>query len=397
MSSELQSIIDGLAARLNVATSLTDSQFNSIVFGPHEDADIDQIRRQALLNRHTSPAVRAWFESFGASSAAGPVRIPADRKMRAKSRIIIPARSGTITYGFLCLLDDDYQISEKELALVSEAMPEVTRLLIKQHRDRQRGADQLHRLLSNERAEQEEAVAELRDSGGISRNTAIVLRYSPPLDEVGVERKVDEQLRHAAGRSPGSVLRFVEPSQTVLLIKSVSGVDSVALAHDLVRHCGHLVDPSGYIVAGIGDEHPDFSLAVKSWEQAKLAVRAAISLPTRCGPVAEWSKLGAIRTLLSLTTERLAESIDPRFAGLLAVGDPTLIPTLDVYFDCAGHAQTAASILRIHRGTLYYRLRKAQEESGFDLSKGSDVLALHLALKAHMLTAAPSGANPPSG
>jgi sugar diacid utilization regulator len=384
MRSELQSIIDGLASRLGVPTSLTDSHFNSIVFGPHEDDDIDQVRRQALLNRQTSPRVREWFESFGAAHASGPVRIPADAGMAAKSRVIIPARWGTITYGFLCLLDDRYQLHDEDLAVAEAAMPEVARLLLKQHRDRQRGADTLLTLLSPVQSERDEAAAELRMAKGNLSTRVAVLRFASAVDELTVERNIDEVLRRASSRSR-PVLRFVEGGRAVFLLMATSEEQSHSLMNELAEQCAGLSDQKCRVVAGIGDENEDFNGAIASLEQAELAARAAGSLGTKALQVVEWSKLGALRILVSAPPGRLAAALDPRFTALLASRDSSLIPTLEVYLDNAGHVQQTADALGIHRGTLYYRLRKAQEESGFDLANGLDVLSVHLAIKSSAL------------
>ena len=386
MRSELQNIVDGLATRLGVPTSLTDSQFNSIVFGPHEDADIDQIRRQALLNRQTSPQVREWFESFGSAAATGPLRIPADPKMSAKSRVIIPARWGTITYGFLCLLDDAHKLEPEDLAIAEAAMPEVARLLLKQHRDRQRGAETLYTLLSPVPGERDEAAAELRMARGALASRVAVMRYTTEVDELTLERSIDEVLRRAAARNRNrSVLRHVESERAVFLMMSATQAQAHSLVLDLAGHCAELMPENCRIAAGISDEYLDFADTAAFLEQAELAARAAVGLCQEKTYVAEWSQLGAQRVLVSIPQRRIADAVDPRFSALVDSTDSTLISTLEVYLDSASHVQRTSETLGIHRGTLYYRLRKAQDISGFDLANGLDVLSLHLAIKATAL------------
>ena len=384
MRSELQNIVDGLATRLGVPTSLTDSQFNSIVFGPHEDADIDPIRRRALLNRQTSPQVREWFESFGSAAATGPLRIPADPKMSAKSRVIIPARWGTITYGFLCLLDDAHKLATEDLAIAEAAMPEVARLLLKQHRDRQRGAETLYALLSPVSGERDEAAAELRMARGALASRVAVMRYSTEVDELTLERSIDEVLRRAAARNK-SVLRHIEAERAVFLMMSATQAQAHSLVLDLAGHCAELMPENCRIAAGISDEYLDFADTAAFLEQAELAARAAVGLCQEKIYVAEWSQLGAQRVLVSIPQRRMADAVDPRFSALVDSTDSTLISTLEVYLDSASHVQKTSETLGIHRGTLYYRLRKAQDISDFDLANGLDVLSLHLAIKATAL------------
>lgn len=389
MRSELQNIIDVLSGQVGAPISLTDPQFNSIVFGPHQDTEIDTIRRQALLNRQTSPPVRAWFESFGTTTATAPVRIPADPAMQAKSRLIVPIRGGTILYGYLCLLDDDHRVGDTEMALVNDALPEIARFLLRQHRDRERGAELLRSLLSSSTDERDEAAAAIGAAHVHPKNTIAVLRFPPDLDELVIEREIDDVLRRTTSPAQ-SVLRFVERGRAVFLIRSRTHLRAAHLARDLIEQCHHLRTAGDRVVAGIGDEHSDLTVSPKSWEHAELAARVAAA-DHHTDRVAEWSKLGAMRMLATLAPTRLRELVDPRFGALIEADDPALISTLETYLDAAANAQRTAQILNVHRGTLYYRLRKAQELSGFALTDGLDVLALHLAIKAHRLVCSESG------
>ena len=58
-----------------------------------------------------------------------------------------------------------------------------------------------------------------------------------------------------------------------------------------------------------------------------------------------------------------------------------LVGTLEVFLDLGCNARRTADALKLHRTTLYYRLRKIEEVLGIDLEDGSDRLALHLGLK----------------
>ena len=384
MRSELQNIIDVLSSKVGVATSLTDPQFNSIVFGPHHDTQIDVIRRQALLNRQTAPDVRAWFESFGTATATAPVRIPADPAMQAMSRLIVPVRGGTILYGYVCLLDDEYRLGDTEMAIVNDTPPEIARFLLRQHRDRQRGAELLYGLLSTSPSERDEAAAEIGSLSVYPKSAIVLLRFSPDTDELVIEREIDDILRRATSTAQ-SVMRFVEAGRAVFLVRSRTQPQAAALAHHVLEHCHHLNTPGHTVAAGVGDEYSDLTVSSVSWEHAELAARVAAAAHDTPDRVAEWSKLGAMRVLATVPPTRLRELIDPRFGPLTTAEDPTLIATLETYLDCAANAQRTAQALNVHRNTLYYRLRKAQEISGFDLADGEDVLALHLALKAHRL------------
>jgi hypothetical protein len=96
--------------------------------------------------------------------------------------------------------------------------------------------------------------------------------------------------------------------------------------------------------------------------------------PSPLLPVGHWAELGARR----LVTEPARP--DPVVVPLLA--DPVLVETTEVFLDAAGSASPAASALRIHRQTLYYRLSRIGAVTGLGLSDGEARLLLHASLRA---------------
>ena len=118
----------------------------------------------------------------------------------------------------------------------------------------------------------------------------------------------------------------------------------------------------------------------------------------QAGPVARWQDLGAYRTLAQLPTgAEAAASLDPRLATLLDQADGQVITTLETYLDLAGDAKASAERLSLHRGTLYYRLQKAERIAGVDLRNGCDRLALHLGFKlARLIGLYPKQAHEPA-
>jgi DNA-binding PucR family transcriptional regulator len=110
----------------------------------------------------------------------------------------------------------------------------------------------------------------------------------------------------------------------------------------------------------------------EQWQEACAAARVAAAVP-RFSPVAHWAELGAWRAITELSAP------DPAVVPLLA--DRVLTETAEVFLDCAGSASRAASALRIHRQTLYYRLTRIQALTGLDLGDGEHRLLLHAAVK----------------
>jgi DNA-binding PucR family transcriptional regulator len=95
--------------------------------------------------------------------------------------------------------------------------------------------------------------------------------------------------------------------------------------------------------------------------------------------------LGAYRALFAMPDPTDVEAIDPRVAALHRDGEVVLLDTVEVYLDGGASAARAAERLHIHRGTLYYRLRRFADLTGCDLEDGADRVLVHLALKAARL------------
>jgi len=66
---------------------------------------------------------------------------------------------------------------------------------------------------------------------------------------------------------------------------------------------------------------------------------------------------------------------------LIDSGDEALVRTLEAYLDHAGNVKATAAALSLHRGGLYYRLRRIEELAEVNLHDGEDRLLCHLALR----------------
>ena len=95
--------------------------------------------------------------------------------------------------------------------------------------------------------------------------------------------------------------------------------------------------------------------------------------------IATWDSLGVERVVTALPDAAL-EDLPEGLRRLLA-GDQALVRTLEAYLDHAGDVKRTAAALSLHRGGLYYRLRRIEEVAGVDLHDGEDRLLCHLALR----------------
>ena len=245
---------------------------------------------------------------------------------------------------------------------------------------------------------------------------AVVVRTAGPPAPLS-QSLLAESLRDVTrGRPAGTVIGLANPDHGVLVANDPGEAAGHELADAARASLLSRLEPNGTtasVVAGIGDPSA-LADARGSYRQAKQAARVAATIG-RAGPVARWHDLGVYRTLAQLSADaEAAASLDPRLITLLDQADGPVITTLETYLDLAGDAKASAERLSLHRGTLYYRLQKAERIAGVDLRSGSDRLALHLGFKlarligvypkhaheaatGHEATALAAGANYPNG
>ena len=94
---------------------------------------------------------------------------------------------------------------------------------------------------------------------------------------------------------------------------------------------------------------------------------------------ASWDALGVERVVTALPDAALDDL--PEGLRRLLAGDQALVRTLEAYLDHAGDVKRTAAALSLHRGGLYYRLRRIEEVAGVNLHDGEDRLLCHLALR----------------
>lgn len=393
MQPDLQQLVERLGERVGLPTQLTDSHLESLAFSPHT-GEIDWIRRETLLQRRTSREVRSYLETFGVGSKNVPFRIPPDPERGVMGRMVVPVRSHDLTYGYLWFLDDKQEMTEAQVLDAVEVATEVGQRLYRDQRVRQADRDLVRDLLADSLEVRRRAVDQVLNRNlfpARSWTAVAVLRH--PVDDAGPEVPVALDARLRSGRRgglPSSVLRYAEPGHTVLVIP-VAGAD----AHDATRAVAERArelylegraTTLRSVVVGVGDPQPDLSMVCESHRQAARAARVA-QLVAGTGPVAEWRRLGVFRTLTSIPADQLdTASLDPRVRAVLSAQDPSLVSTLESYLDGGCDVKRTCELLNVHRGTVYYRIRKAEALSGLDLSDGMDRLALHLGVKIARLT-----------
>ncbi len=368
---QLQELVDVVAAATAAPATLEDRDLNLVASSGHDDV-IDEVRQTSILRRRASTEVQQLFATFGIAQAEQPLHIPSDAAEGRLARWCVPVRWRRVTYGYLWLLDPDERVSADALRGLGDLVDQVAAAMALRARTSDRTSWAVGELLSDDAGGRARASEELRRDGLLPHDHLVVAALAPrdggpvgPLNSWLLPRSV---LSAPVGQRAALVLAAPNPRLT-------ADVAERAARSLLVQH------PRG-VVAGVSgpvavmDGHD-------GWCQADAALRAALSTdPGEQGSatVRTWADLGVLRLLAFGEAGTLASSVADDRARRLLDGDADLLRTARTYLDLAGSAQRTAAALAIHRQTLYSRLRRISDVSGYDLEDGRDRLSLHLAL-----------------
>ncbi len=393
MVSELQSIVDGLAGRLDAPTVLEDHEERMVVYSAHSQP-IDEVRRESILRRATRREVMSWFRDQGIVAATEPLRIPGQPDQGILGRLCVPVRYQGRLMGWLFLIDDSGRLTEADIATARQAAEHVALLLYEEELGARLTSGALAHLLSPAPELREAAASQIADQGLLPARAPIVAAVIQPVG-AGDRRPrecINEALRDAArgslpaaGAPAGGALRLGNADHGVVLVRAPSATDDstgVAAAGEVALALRHRLRkvPAARVIAAVGDPQAGLRDAHVSYRQARLAAKVAAVIPS-VGDVARWRELGVFRALAQLAPDAAESALDPRVAALFETGDQTLVRTLETYLDLGCDVKATAARLHLHRATLYYRLDKAERQFGVNLRDGNDRLAVHLGFK----------------
>ncbi|WDZ82847.1 PucR family transcriptional regulator [Micromonospora cathayae] len=403
MHTDLQRIVDTMAARVGRPALIEDRRQRVVVYSEHSGV-LDDVRRTSILRRHTTPEVVAWFRDAGIMDAREPMRTPACPELDLLPRVCVPIRHQDLLLGFVWFIDASGAMTDADIAAVTEAVPDLSLALYRENLlgelASQRETEAARTLLADAPEGRCAAVRSLLGDGlvaGDGEVTALVAQ------QVGTDgQPVDEPARIALEHTLVATRRWVGTREALHLVRHDHGVlllccgrgSARVSAEGVARHLGQTLRAASAglasvtrTVVGVGAPHPRLYDAAASYEEALRAARVAVRLPA-LGPVATWADLGIYRVLSGLDAQRPGVAgVHPGLARLMR--DETsrvLLETLETYLDLAGNAHATAHRLRLHRTTLYYRLQRVEQLAGTDLKDGNERLCLHLALKLGRLT-----------
>ncbi|HEX8488612.1 MAG TPA: helix-turn-helix domain-containing protein [Propionibacteriaceae bacterium] len=384
MRPELQDIVDEAARVLQADTTLEDKDFNLVAYGTQR-FDVDSVRRDSILQRRSSRAVRDWFEQFGISASSAPLRTPMEAELGFHARICCPARWRGVTYGYLWALDDHTPLDDPAVLRAAQLAEHAGAYLAQLSRQHTDDAFAVSDLISSDLDQARAAATRIGDRGLINPRSPVVAVVVGVMGSPDQEDPADTVLSPNLWSLPRAVLADRGPTTTTLLVplRQLSDDTAAREAAELsvqlyAEELGE--DAPERAVAGIGEARADLGELRASWVEARHAARVAAAVPS-VRPVARWADLGLYRLLTALPQVELARLVlDAPVRRLLDALDPELVQTVRVYLDHAGNVQETAAVLHIHRQTLYYRLSKAENITRLSLGNGHDRSRLHLGL-----------------
>lgn len=389
----LQQIVDSLAATLGRSVAIDDAGMRLKAVSRHF-GDEDPLRLRSLLRRDIPPENRRFVLAQGIAAWDGPGRVEASPGLGAAARVCVPIRLQGLLLGYLWLIDPDRQIQEPELASARAAADDAALVLYRERlleRDERSGEEHLLRqLLSRTNGSSAALLAALapdRLPSSPSHVAVLVIDAPAPDDHAA---HADALVRIAAADAVQSLplrstLHLVEDHRVVLLLCSANTWEASFLesvGRQVRMRIQGPLGPRRPITVGIGSDTASLDQAWKSFEQALDAVRAANVFP-HLGDVVAWNQLGGYALVARLASVGLTRDDAPAAVARLVEGDPSgrLLATVEVYLDEAANPQRTASILHIHRTTLHYRLRRAEEIAGISFDNGQDRFTMHIGIK----------------
>ena len=400
MPSALQQLVDGLGRRLRCATVIDDPNAQLQVYNS-QFGTVDESRRNRILSRAGDPDVAEYFSSFRNPWPTQPIRIPAKPEIGVESRVYMPIRHQGELLGHLWVFDQGGLVSEDDFDFVLAAAESAALVLNREQLlsdlERSRERELMRDLLSSDAPTRAQASEDLTGSDHFPFRSPVRAIVLQPLGGEGgeanqvVRREITLALETARNElTPGHILNLVRNDHGLILVSPLDpalrtrSIQDIAtdLQAALARALSVLPGAAWRVHAGIGEEQGALKDALVSYEQARHAVKVSSVAPS-FGPVTEWSRLGIYRMLSHFPLEQLAsEALHPAVIELVRSDEaPALLKTLETYLDSGCDAKATASQLFIHRGTLYYRLKRITEVTGAAMHSGEERLAIHLSLK----------------
>jgi len=371
----LQELVEECALRLGTSVVVQNSQHRIVAYAVGDPATVDDVRRLSILGRTAPAEIGSWLAAQNVYQAREPirVRVPEEGSPGYLGRLGVPLRVRDTLVGILWLIDETERIGQTELASVAGELAQSALWLYEEEMAQRLASESLAQLLSPDSDIRSAAALDLVERGHHHDEELIVV----------VQRREGVQDRtlggypawigpSGIGRMRSSALMLSDHNAFLIPLTSALGLSD--LLGRLQLQVGQEEKGAAF---GIGEPVMSLDQVERSYRQALRAMRCAERLPEFRG-VSSWSELGILRLLpLSAHGAGGVEVLDERISPLLEPRNSVLLETAVVYLDEGGDIKSTATRLQVHRGTLYYRLARVEELTGYKLSRGMDRLSLH--------------------
>jgi hypothetical protein len=400
---DLQEIVDDLEAEIRRPISVEDRRWRLLAHSAQPD-EADAVRRSSILTRETSPAVAGWLEGLGLQRARDLVDVPRNDDLGMTRRGCLPIRHGDVLLGFLWVIVGDLPLSDAERAGLVRGGEEVAANLWSRHRaadeKRRRTLEQLDALLAGSESAARELAATVRWPETGAYAVAVCAGDEAVAERLRRSRAAgdfvwsDERGRLAiVARDPAGLLpgRAAASGAAGLLpgrVAASGASGALAAANGFAA----ALAAAGATDGGVSAPFARLADAPAALRQAEIA---ALCAHVGFGPVAAYEQLGSWALIASLWTGA-GRPAPPASIVALAQhrrGDQ-LIEALEGLLEHGGDVAEAARGLSMHRATLYRRLKRVEEVTGFDLENGDDRLLAHLGLRLYRLNATTVASTP---
>ncbi|MBF9066456.1 PucR family transcriptional regulator [Streptacidiphilus fuscans] len=399
-SQALQSLVDDLAEELGRSVVLDDPLIRLICSSRHF-GDEDPVRIRGLLQGMADAEIIRYVLSQGVAQWVRADYLQGRDDLGLLPRYCVPLREKGHLLGILMVVAPDKALTSAETEAIAQAGHAVAAQMYAERLASD--ADEAHRqflvrqLVGPDGSAREAARQRCLEDGmlpdaphALVTSVVVAGRHVATGEvEIALRGSLEALLRTRTARGALAI----EQDRAVLVQafeQEPTAEDRAAQSRRIARSMATFLDPSWTTVVGVGGRQDGLGDAWISFDQARVAARAARRLPQLMG-VGDWDELGEYAVLLQLPSSALGESLVPKALRRLldSHGTPRLEETLRCFLENAGSVPRTAETLQIHRTSLYYRLRQIQEITGLDLDNGAHRLVLHMGLRLWDLLEAP--------
>ncbi|WP_172385886.1 CdaR family transcriptional regulator [Streptomyces sp. MNP-20] len=397
-SAELQALVDELAEKLGRSVAVDDPLVRMVCTSRHF-GDEDPVRIGTLLQGRADNAAVRHVLAQGVARWSRPGFIDGRDDLGMLPRYVVPLRERGHLLGLLMVVVPDRTLDEHDTEAIAWAADLMAAQMYLEHLaadtwktdERTLVLDLVDSHLATRTAARRRALERglLGEAEHVLVTVVRLSRGTEPVrqSEAALWAALEgfRQTRSAQG------ITAIDQERAILLQlrdRPPRPTEIAAQSARILEELTTFLDPSTTPVIGVGGRHPGLHDAWTSYEQALVAARAARRLPSLKG-VGDWDRLGEFAVLLQLPEHALNDSLVPKPLRTLtdAHGGERLRDTLRSFLEHAGSIPRTADALRLHRTSLYYRLRQIQEITGLDLDDGAHRLTLHLGLRIEELLA----------